>query len=130
MDKECLFAKRLPEDDVEVEGVGTVRVRGLSRAEANAVKVHQGTEKLEQKILTFGMVNPALTEDEVARWLRAASYGELEPVLTRIGELSGLMDDSAKKAVKEFAADPDAEFPLLPGREVGPDGGGAGGDEQ
>lgn len=131
VDKDCLFAKRLPEDDVEVDGIGTVRVRGLSRAEANAVKAHQGTDKFEQKILAFGMVDPALNEDEVGRWLRAASYGELEPVLTRIGELSGLMDDSAKKAVKALLADPEAEFRNEAGAGAGPDGGrAAGADEQ
>ena len=130
MDKNALFAKRLPEDDVQVPGIGTVRVRGLSRAEASAIQKLTGTEKFERTILVFGMVDPALTEAEVAQWLDAAAYGELEPVLTRIGELSGLMEDSAKKAVKDFVAEPDSEFPVLPSPEAGADSGGTGGNEQ
>ena len=124
VDKESLFASRLPQDDVEVPGIGTVRVRGLSRAEANAIQKLTGTEKFEQKILAYGMVDPALTEDEVARWLRAASYGELEPVVARIGELSGLMDDSAKKAVEELIApDSSANFRDVPSSGTVDDGG-------
>lgn len=131
IDKEALFTVRLPEDDVEVNGVGSVRVRGLSRANANAIKGHQGTEKFELMILHFGMVNPALTEAEAAKWLNAAAYGELEPVLTRIGELSGLMEESAKEAVKDFVEDPGAEFRVLPSSEAGNDSSSTpGGNEQ
>lgn len=106
MDKELLFAPRLPEADVEVPGVGTVRVRGLNRPEAMAVQAVSGTEARERKILALGMVDPALTEAEAGRWQKAAPAGELEPVTTRIAELSGMLEGSAKEAVKTFRGEP------------------------
>lgn len=126
--KARLLKPRLPEDEVDVPGIGTIRVRGLSRAEAITVKGHQGTDKFEQMVLVFGVVDPALSEDEVSGWLQAASFDELDPVLTKIGQLSGLMDDSAKEVYREFEADPEAEFRVPPGGEAGPDGGGTAGD--
>lgn len=105
MDKELLFKPRLPEDEVEVPGLGTVRVRGLSRAEATMIESAGTTEAKERKILAFGMVDPALTEAEVGRWMKAAPAGEIQPVSTRIAELSGMLDDSAKAAVKSFRED-------------------------
>jgi len=129
MDKELLFKPRLPEADVDVPGVGTVRVRGLSRAEAMHVQDAKGTEARERRLVALGMVDPELTEAEVGRWQKASAAAEMEPVTDRITELSGLADESAKEAVKEFAADPDAEFPVLPGAEAGDDGGAAAGGD-
>lgn len=129
MDKELLFKPRLPVADVEVPGIGTVRVRGLNRAEAMAVQGAKGTEATERKILALGMVDPELTESEVGQWMKAAPAGELQPVSEKIAELSGMLDGSAKEAVKEFEANPDAEFRVLPGAEAGDDSGpAAGGD--
>lgn len=129
VDKSALFANRLPEDDVEVPGIGTMRVRSLSRAEAFTIHKHQGTEKGEVLTLFYGIVDPKLTEAEVGRWLKASPPKESDPVVTRILELSGLLDDSFKKAVKTFVEEPEAEFPVLPGGESGQDGGRIGRDE-
>lgn len=129
MDKSLLFVPRLPEDDVEVPGIGTVRVRGLSRAEAMAVNGAKGTEATERRMLHFGLVDPQLSEAEAGRWMDAATAGELEPVSRRIAELSGMLAGSAKEAVKEFEANPDVEFRVLPGAEAGDDGGSAAGGD-
>lgn len=130
MDKELLFKPRLPEADVELPGLGIARVRGLNRAEAMAIEAAKGVEAKERKIIAFGMVDPALTESEAGQWQKAAPAGELEPVTRKIAELSGMLPGSAKEAVKEFEANPDAEFPTLPGAEAKHDGGPpSGGDE-
>ncbi len=123
MDKELLFKPRLPEADVDVPGVGTVRVRGLSRAEAMHVQDVKGTEARERRLVSLGMVDPELTEAEVGKWQKASKASELEPVTEKITELSGLLESSAKEAVKAFVADPDAEFRALPSPEAGDDGG-------
>ena len=107
MDKELLFKPRLPEDTVDVPGIGTVRVRGLNRAEATMIESAGSTEAKERKILALGVVDPALTEAEVGRWMKAAPAGEIQPVSTRIAQLSGMLDDSAKTAVKTFRDGPD-----------------------
>ena len=122
-DKELLFKPRLLEADVTIPGVGTVRVRALSRAEAMAAQNLTGTEAIERRMLSLAMVDPELTEEEVGRWQKASTAGELEPVTNKVTELSGMTDDAAKGAYKEFDQDPDAEFRLPPSREVGDDSG-------
>ncbi len=128
--KARLLKPRLPEADVDVPGVGVVRVRGLNRAEAMRVQSANGTEATERRIVAFGMVDPPMTEAEVGQWQRAAPAGDLEAVSNKIAELSGMLAESAKEAMKTFEAAPDEAFPVLPGPEAGDDGGSApGGDE-
>jgi len=125
VDKELLFKPRLPEADVEVEGIGTVRVRALSRAEAMELQKLEssGMVMVERRMLALALVDPTLTEGEVRQWQEAAPPGELEPVTDKISELSGMTEGAAKEAYKGFDADPVSEFRLPPGGEAGDDGG-------
>ncbi len=108
MDKELLFKPRLNEADVEIPDVGTVRVRGLSRAEVLLVRKATDNEHvdgpralvLERKMLAAAMVDPPLTEAEVGRWQEASAAGELGPVVQKVQELSGMADDAPKEAYK------------------------------
>lgn len=128
--KELLLKPRLPEAEVEIEGVGVVRVRGLSRAEAMAASRAQeerGTDGLYRYLLLTGLVDPSLTEDEVDAWLSQATVSEIDPVAIRIGELSGTMPSSEKEALKTFRDGPGPGVPVLPGTEAGDDGGPAAG---
>ena len=117
MDKELLFKPRLPEADVEIAGVGTVRVRGLTRDEVMVVRKATDTAEnmdgpralvLERKMLAAAMVEPTLSEAEVGRWQKAAPAGELEPVVLKVQELSGMLDDAPKEAVKSLRGGSDA----------------------
>lgn len=136
MDKELLFKPRLAEEDVNIPGVGTVRVRALSRAEV--LMVRKATDLagdvdgpralvLERKMLAAAMVEPALTESEVGRWQQASAAGELEPVTEAIQRLSGMLPNSAKEAYRELEADPEAEFRAAPSAGSVDDGGPAAG---
>jgi len=133
VDKDLLFKPRastasgMREDDVEVPGLGTFRVRALSRFEALHVQEADGVAATERRVLSLGLVDPKLTEAEVGRWQKVAEAGELDPVSSRIAELSGLAPESAKEQVKEFEANPDAEFRVLPGPEAGDAGVGSSG---
>lgn len=100
MDKEALFRRRLPEDDVTIDGVGTVRVRALNRGEVLLVQNLDSRAKAEQKMLAFGMVNPELTEADVVQWQQASPAGEIEPVSNKIAELSGILPGSVKEQYK------------------------------
>lgn len=100
MDKELLFKPRLPEAEVELAGIGVVRVRGLSRAEALQVQAAKGAEATERKTLTLGLVDPKLTEAEVGRWQAASAAGEIQAVAMRIAELSGMVEHADKEAYK------------------------------
>lgn len=125
-DKELLFKSRLPEADVEVPGVGTVRVRGLNRGEALSIQnVKDGpgmVAAMERKMLALALVDPVLTEAEVGQWQKAATAGELEPVGDKVSELSGMTPGAAKEAYVGFEENSDAEFRVLPGSEAGDDG--------
>lgn len=104
MDKAALFKERLPEAEVDLPGVGTVRVRGLTRAEVLHVRKATDSENmdgdralvLERKLLTKAMVDPVLTEAEVGKWQETATPGELEPVIEKVQILSGLLKEEAK----------------------------------
>jgi hypothetical protein len=106
--KARLLKPRLTEADVDVPGVGTVRVRGLNRAEAMAVQGANGPEATERRILALGMVDPSMTEAEAGAWQKASPGGEIEPVSRKIAELSGMLDGAAKDVVKTFRDGPDA----------------------
>lgn len=131
MDKAKLLASRLPTEDVDVPGVGKVRIRALSRAEALAGISGDGTPgSFERALLAVALVDPELTPDEVGQWQKASHPDEIEAVVRRVNALSGIGKEAAKAAYKEFEADPDAEFRSLPGGEAEHDGGpDAGGDE-
>lgn len=101
MDKDKLLAKRGPSyRDVEVD-VGTVRVRGLNRAEVKACR-DKDDNTSEVKIVTAALVDPeGLTEDEVAQWLTEAPAGDYVAVMKAITELSGLDKEAAKSVQLE-----------------------------
>lgn len=116
VDKAKLLAPRattdsgMPEDDVEVPGIGTVRVRGLSRKEVLAVRkaTDNDTAKidgprilvLERKMVAAAMLDPEMTEAEVAEWQDVSGAGEMEPVIEKIQKLSGLMEGAGKSGVQ------------------------------
>ena len=98
--KARLLKSRLGEKTLPIEGVGDVRVRGLSRGEVLLLQKSSGNPtQLEQKILSVGMVDPQLTEKEVALWRNAATSGELDQVVDAINELSGLVQGAQKSDV-------------------------------
>ena len=125
MDINELFTPRVPEEDVEIAGVGTVRVRALNRLEALKVQDAGGVEATERLILVLGMVDPRMTDADVRRWMEFSPAGEIEAVSRRIAILSGMAEESAKEAVRDFEANPDHEFRVLPSGEAGDDSGSA-----
>jgi hypothetical protein len=97
VDKQTLLAQgRLPEEDVTLP-VGVVHVRGLSRKEMLALRLPlpEGVTT-EQRILTVGMVDPALTLEEVGEWQAVAPSGEIEAVCDTIARLSGAGEGAQK----------------------------------
>jgi hypothetical protein len=103
VNKQSLLSARTVEHEVEIPGVGTVKVRALTREEALAVRNQEMTvAEMEQKLLAAAMLEPQLTVKEVAMWQRNSPAGELEPVVNKIVEISGLAVEAAKEAMKTF----------------------------
>jgi hypothetical protein len=102
MDKETLLKPRLPERDVDIPDVGTVRVRGLSRAEALGIQaLGDDTAAVEHRILLLGLVDPKLTAEDVAEFYAAAPAGEIDPIVSAVVELSGLAEGASKSGVPQ-----------------------------
>lgn len=120
-------AQRVP---VEIEDLGTVYVRGLSRGEVFAVnkvckkvldsrgEEQPETEDLEAHIIARGMVEPTMTVAEVRRWQKGAPAGELDHVADTIRDLSGLGQGARKAAYKSVRDDTDAGVRVLPGQQA------------
>lgn len=101
--KARLLKPRLPEAEVDVPGIGVVRVRGLNRVEAMAIQGTKGEEAIERKIIAFSC---GITEAEAGEWQKAGTAGELDEVSSKIAELSGLYDGAPKEAVKSLRSEP------------------------
>lgn len=106
IDKAALFAPRLKSETVEIDGLGLIVVRGLSRVEAGQVQARKTAEARERLVLALGMVDPALTESEVGQWMAAADAGEVGKVSKVIGRLSGLLEDSPKATFPDDGSEP------------------------
>lgn len=101
MDKEALFRPRCPEADVELPGVGTVRVRGLTRGEIVTIaKGSNDGRDMEPLSLSWAFVDPQLTEDEARRLVEVAPFGEIETLTKKVNELSGIAGRADKEAYK------------------------------
>lgn len=101
-----LLASRLPEDTVDVPGVGKVTVRGLSRKEVGtaitAARSEDGeldSDTLEIAYLAMAMVDPTFTQEEADLWHSTAGMAQIQPVIDKISELSGLGRAAAKSDV-------------------------------
>ena len=100
IDKSALLARRLGEGDHEIQGVGTVRIRGLSRAELLELQALDGGALVtDRRMVSLALVDPALTEDEVKAWQENSHAGEIEQLTLAIAELSGIGVGAPKSGV-------------------------------
>lgn len=103
-DKARLFDQLgLPEADVELDGVGTVRVRALSRYEI--LLAGKGADEndvlaIEQAMLSMAMISPRMSKTDVEKWQKASPIGQIQRVTTKVNELSGVGQNSGKDAYK------------------------------
>jgi len=92
----------LPQDDVEIPGVGTVRVRAMNRGEllmAGKLNEDKGQQAMEAYVLSACLLDPEMTLDDVAAWQTSGAAMECQPVVAKINELSGVGKDAQKSAV-------------------------------
>lgn len=101
--KEDLIKTRFGVEDVEIPGVGTVKVRPLTRGEALQLQgVEMDVVEMEQKLLSRAMVEPKLTEAEVKEWQDNSAAGEIQVITEAIIRLSGMEQYAAREAMKRF----------------------------
>jgi hypothetical protein len=110
MDKKELLLRRNATNTREVSlGEIVLVVRGLTRDEVtectgkniNSAKDVEKLDKgiVENKLISTALVDPVMTEEEVALWLKGAPAGDSVAVMEAISELSGLSEGAAKSGV-------------------------------
>lgn len=96
----ALMTSHLKTGEVELDGVGSVLVRGLSRWEMiETQKLENDRQRQDNLAISFGLVEPVMTEDQVMAWRKAGAVMELEQVARKINALSGIGKDAAKSDV-------------------------------
>lgn len=101
--KDEILADALLGEDLEVPGLGVVRVKGLNRVEAIAAGRAGDSMAIEAAMLAAGLVEPALTAEEAAAFQRAKPAKVVEIISDKITELSGLGKRAAKAAYKSVS---------------------------
>lgn len=83
--------------DFEVDGLGTVQVRGLSIAESTAINDRCGEDNIKKgmEAVVVGMCNPQLSLDDVQA-LYDGDPRKVSALAVRISELSGSGDEKAQ----------------------------------
>lgn len=124
IDKETLLKPRLAEREVEIPGLGSVRVRAMSRAEALGMRDLPPGDVVaaERYMLRHGLVEPALTPEEIEQWQQISPGKELDFVVDAIADLSGVKEDAPRKAYDQFRDDGPGDG-VRPRRETGDDSG-------
>lgn len=101
IDKEKLLAERFGVEVVELPGVGEVKVRAMTRGEALQVRGKpDDVGAMERKVLSWTMVDPKMSEEDVKAWQDCSPAGEIQTVFEAVVRLSGMEVDSAKSAYK------------------------------
>lgn len=96
MHKDDLLKPRLPEAEIDTPA-GLIRVRGLSRRQV--LQLQHSTEDvdaLDQKMLEWALLEPALTSAEVRQWRESWTQDLIDPITDKIAELSGMKDDESE----------------------------------
>lgn len=86
------------EDDLELPGLGSVRVRSLEALEVQQIRQQAGDNDMEMSFLSIvaAMVEPKLDREHIEK-LHRAKPGVIALLTRRIMELSGMVDESEKK---------------------------------
>lgn len=83
------------------DGSGTVTIRGLTRNEAIAIRDTQGgIDARDNLLISLGLVEPAMTPEDVAAWGEAqGQFVVMTDLSEAIGRLSGMVEGAGKSRV-------------------------------
>lgn len=98
--RELFLKAAVPEDVVDIPGLGPVRVRGLTRLEVIGLQsMPKDTGLIEKRIIRLGLVDPVLTDDDVDAWYDVAPAGHTDLIVDAVSRLSGLGEGATKSGV-------------------------------
>jgi len=90
--------------DIEIEGIGTVTVRPLTREDSHLVAKKKTAIEAEIQMIVLGMVNPQLTFDE-AKALTKKRAGIVQTITDTISQISGMGEGARKEAIADFLSE-------------------------
>lgn len=104
LSREQILARKVAGRTETVElDEGEVVVRGLSRGEASRVGQIDDQDEVEALALHYGLVDPALTLDEVRAWRESDEAGQIQRVVDVIQRMSGTAPGQGKDATKSVS---------------------------
>lgn len=95
----------LPQDTVDLVIDGetvTVTVRAMNRGElvhGGKLSNTKGQIEVERYLLSACMIDPVMTLEDVDAWMNAGAALEIQPVVEKINELSGIAQGADKSDV-------------------------------
>lgn len=88
---------------VPIPGMGVIKIRPLSRAEAlEAYGKQMSAIDMERVLVSKACVEPTFTPAEVGQWQASSAAGEMVIIVNAILELSGMDIGAGKAAYKHF----------------------------
>jgi hypothetical protein len=95
-----ILARKVGHGEITIEDVGTVKIRALTMSEAVQVRELAGRVEQVYLILSLGLVEPALSLDDVQAWAANDAAGPLNAIAEGITVISGMSESSGKDAYK------------------------------
>jgi len=100
-----ILARRTGSDVVTFSDGTTVKVRGLTRKEAAAMREFEEEHPgdligLEALAISQGMTEPELSHTDAVEWLGQDAHGEIQRVVNAIQTLSGQAEGQSKEYLK------------------------------
>lgn len=101
--REQILARKTGRGTVDLPSGGTVAVRALTRDEALQVREADTLRDGDTLLISFGMVDPQLTVEDVAAWATSDNAGDLVTVSNEISVLSKMTTTAGKESTKSAA---------------------------
>lgn len=98
--REQIIARKRGRETVTLHDGETVEVKGISRREAAEVAETPEGEQRDAVMISVGMVDPALSVDDVLEMFEDGKNGDVLLITAKIMELSGMAPGQAKDATK------------------------------
>lgn len=102
MDKNTLISG--PGEETEEIDLGRIKVvvKSVTRTEMIKIGEAKGLLDRERKLISWGMVDPELTYQDVEAWQnQPSSAGEIEQVTRAIARMSGMLEGAKKETFQE-----------------------------
>lgn len=109
MNKAALLSGATPTEPVELPGIGTITVRGMTRGELATAGKGNDPDLTERRVLAMCLVDPQLTEEEAGQWQNTAPAGlilDVVAVINRLSGLAGRAERAEKEAYKSLRSGP------------------------